>query len=158
MTDTQTLVPTEATPAQNEAPTHRAPSPNSPSLDSPSLYLNRELSWLEFNERVLGEARDPSHPLLERVKFVAIFHTNLDEWYMVRISGFQQQVSEGMTDVTPDGMTSAQQLAVIRSRVGPLLSEASTFFRNTRQPELRQAGICLTPYAELSRDQQKSLR
>lgn len=134
---------------------------NSPAmlrLDDPALYLNRELSWLKFNDRVFGEAQDPSHPLLERVKFLSIFHSNLDEWYMVRISGFQQQVAAGMTDVTPDGMTSAEQLAAIRKRVAPALADASAFFQNILLPELRQAGICMTKYADLTRVQQKSLR
>lgn len=127
-------------------------------LDDPYLYLNRELSWLEFNERVFGEARDRSHPLLERVKFLAIFHSNLDEWYMVRVSGFQQQVAAGMTDVTPDGITSAEQLAIIRNRVAPIMAEASAFFQNSLLPELRRAGICLMKHADLTRAQQKTLR
>ena len=80
-----------------------------PALSDPALYLNRELSWLAFNGRVLSEAADPAQPLLERVKFIAITHSNLDEYYMVRVSGLQQQVAAGMTDVSPDGMTSAEQ-------------------------------------------------
>ncbi len=129
-----------------------------PSLNDPSLYLNRELSWLAFNERVLGEAREPATPLLERVKFVAITHSNLDEYYMVRISGLQQQVAAAMTDVSPDGMTSAEQLAVIRARVGPQLSEASGVFQDDLLPALRTAGIDIRDYASLSRTQQKALK
>src|SRR5215470_20131345 len=66
------------------------------SLDDSALYLNRELSWLEFNRRVLGEARDPQVPLLERLKFLAIFSSNLDEFFMVRVGGLQQKVQVGI--------------------------------------------------------------
>jgi len=129
-----------------------------PALRDPALYLNRELSWLAFNERVLGEARDKSQPLLERVKFVAITYSNLDEYYMVRVSGLQQQVTMGMTDVSPDGMTSAEQLTQLRARVGPMLREAATLFHDTLVPELQQAGIEVSDYAALSRTQQKTLK
>jgi len=129
----------------------------SPSLSDPSLYLNRELSWLLFNERVLGEARNRATPLLERVKFVAIAHSNLDEYYMVRVSGLQQQVAAAMTDVSPDGMTSAEQLSVIRARVGPMLTEAAGLFQDLLPP-LRAAGIEILDYAALSRVQQKALK
>src|SRR5437763_8132208 len=74
-----------------------APPPNQTlALDDPSLYINRELSWLEFNRRVLEEARDPSVPLLERLKFLAIFNSNLDEFFMVRVGGIQQKVHAGI--------------------------------------------------------------
>src|SRR3954471_4241749 len=72
------------------------PVPPSVPLDDPSLYVNRELSWLEFNRRVLDEAQDPSVPLLERLKFHAIFSSNLDEFFMVRVGGLQQKVSAGI--------------------------------------------------------------
>ena len=129
-----------------------------PSLSDPALYLNRELSWLAFNERVLGEARDQGTPLLERVKFVAIAHSNLDEYYMVRVSGLQQQVAAAMTDVSPDGMTSAEQLAMIRARVGPLLAEAAGVFEGALLPALRTAGIEIRSYASLSRPQKQALK
>ena len=132
--------------------------PPAPSLNDPALYLNRELSWLAFNERVLGEARDRTQPLLERVKFVAITHTNLDEYYMVRVSGLQQQVAAEMTDVSPDGMTSAEQLTHLRDRVGPMLRNASAVFQDELRPELARAGIEIRDYADLSRAQQKGLR
>lgn len=129
-----------------------------PDLRDPTLYLNRELSWLAFNDRVLGEARDRSQPLLERVKFVAITYSNLDEYYMVRVSGLQQQVTMGMTDVSPDGMNSVEQLTQLRARVGPMLREAVTLFHDTLVPELRRAGIEVSDYAALSRAQQKTLK
>ena len=130
----------------------------SPALNDPGLYLNRELSWLAFNERVLGEAQDRSQPLLERVKFVAITHSNLDEYYMVRVSGLQQQVTMGMTDVSPDGRTSLEQLTRLRGRVGPMLREAAALFQDELMPELRRAGIEICDHADLSRTQQKALR
>jgi polyphosphate kinase len=157
--DTLSLIDADTPPEEarngQKTPTEEAPALP---LNDPSLYLNRELSWLAFNERVFGEALDRSYPLLERVKFLAIVHSNLDEWYMVRVSGFQEQVAAGMTDVTPDGMTSAQQLTVIRARVGPLLADAARFFQDELLPELRQAGIQIVDHGDLSRAQQKTLR
>ena len=129
-----------------------------PALNEPHLYLNRELSWLAFNERVLGEARDQKQPLLERVKFVAITHSNLDEYYMVRVSGLQQQVAAGMTDVSPDGMTSAEQLTVLRARVATMLSDASRLWSEELQPTLVKSGIEIKEYAALSRSQQRALK
>ncbi len=129
-----------------------------PALSDPALYLNRELSWLAFNGRVLGEAADPAQPLLERVKFVAITHSNLDEYYMVRVSGLQQQVAAGMTDVSPDGMTSAEQLTVLRAWVGPMLSDAAELFQNELRPALKSAGIEIVDYGHLSKAQQKALK
>ena len=80
------------------------------SLKDPALYINRELSWLEFNERVLQQARDVSHPLLERVKFLAITAANLDEFYMIRVSTTLKKLREGIEDVAPDGHNTEQQL------------------------------------------------
>src|SRR3954465_15108482 len=81
-----------------------------PNLFDPALYINRELSWLEFNKRCLAEALDPDVPLLERVRFLAIFSNNLDEFYMVRVSGLKDQVTAGVIDATPDGISPQQQL------------------------------------------------
>lgn len=129
-----------------------------PALSDPALYLNRELSWLAFNGRVLGEAADSTQPLLERVKFAAITHSNLDEYYMVRVSGLQQQVAAGMTDVSPDGMTSAEQLTVLRGQVGPMLIEAAELFRIELLPALRASGIEIFDYSQLSKMQQRTLK
>ena len=131
---------------------------SAPALNDPALYLNRELSWLAFNERVLGEARDRRQPLLERVKFVAITHSNLDEYYMVRVSGLQQQVAAGMTDVSPDGMTSAEQLTQLRGRVATMLADTAALFNGELQPTLAKAGIEIKDYSTLTRIQQRALK
>jgi polyphosphate kinase len=85
-------------------------------LKNSTLYLNRELSWLEFNQRVLDQALDPSHPLLERVKFVAIAATNLDEFYMVRVATTQKNLRQGVEEVAPDGLNTQDQLVAMRTR------------------------------------------
>jgi polyphosphate kinase len=127
-------------------------------LNDPALYLNRELSWLAFNTRVLDEARDNIQPLLERVKFLAITHSNLDEWYMVRVSGFQQQVETGISELTPDGMTPGQQLAAIRARVAPMLADAAQLFEEHLRPALAAARVPILDYHQLTLVQKKAMR
>jgi polyphosphate kinase len=102
----------------------KAPAP-------PLPYLNRELSWVEFNARVLHEARDERNPLLERAKFLAIFAGNLDEFFQVRIAGLRQQVEAGAVARAPDGRTPAEQLAAARARTLELVSEHSPRSRST---------------------------
>src|SRR3712207_9096801 len=80
-----------------------------PSLSDPSLYINRELSWLAFNDRVLAQARHERHPLLERVRFISISETNLDEFFMIRVAGLQQQVASELPNPVPDGMRSEER-------------------------------------------------
>jgi polyphosphate kinase len=86
-------------------------------LDDPALYINRELSWVEFNARVLAEAADAGVPLYERLKFLAIFAANLDEFFMVRVAGLQAQLYGEVEEVSPDGLTPEQQLAALALRV-----------------------------------------
>jgi polyphosphate kinase len=112
------------------------------SLD-PSLYINRELSWLEFNERVLEEARDRRHPLLERVKFLSIVSSNLDEFFMIRVAGIQEQVRANYVELSPDGMTPDQQLKAIHDRVSEMLKSMRECFWNDLHPALGAAGIHL---------------
>src|SRR5512136_1112918 len=114
-TSTPVTQPTAAK-AGESAPTLIG-KPSDLDLDSPKLYVNRELSWLEFNRRVLEEALNKGHPLLERVKFLAIFANNLDEFFMVRVSGLRRQLERGAVEAPPDGMTPAEQLAVVRKQL-----------------------------------------
>src|SRR5919112_1393312 len=93
-------------------------------VPSPALFINRELSWLEFNARVLHEAFDERNPLLERLKFLAIFGTNLDEFYMVRVAGLRRQVAAGVTAVPADGLSAPAQLDAIERRVRELVARA----------------------------------
>src|SRR5256884_8660829 len=88
-------------------------------LDQPDLYINRELSWIEFNRRVFEEAKDSRHPLLERVKFVSIFDSNLDEFIMIRLAGLKNQLAAHVITLSPDGLTAEEQKAAVRQRLTP---------------------------------------
>jgi polyphosphate kinase len=102
-------------------------------LKNPALYINRELSWLEFNERVLAQARDASHPLLERVKFFAITGTNLDEFFMIRVSTTLKKIREEIEDIAPDGYNTEQQLEAMRQRARQMLQDQATVWNDLRQ-------------------------
>lgn len=128
------------------------------SLDDPSLYFNRELNWIEFNKRVLEEARDPSVPLLERVKFLAIFSINLDEFFMLRVSGLLRQLSLGVLEAPPDQMTPAEQLVLVRKALKPLLALQLETWKKDVLPGLAAEGIRINRYAELKDDAKKQLR
>ncbi len=97
-------------------------------LGDPQYYFNRELSWLEFNRRVLHEALDSRTPLLERLKFTAIFCSNLDEFFMVRVSGLKEQVEAQVSELTPDGLTPGQQLDKIRQHLCPSITQQHQLF------------------------------
>ena len=112
-----------------------------PSLESPDLYLNRELSWLAFNARVLAQARDDSHPLLERVKFFAIVGTNLDEFFMIRVAALQKQLRASGERVSLDGLATQQQLAIVRERALVMLAEQGQVWQRELRPELLRQGI-----------------
>ena len=126
-------------------------------LGAPELYLNRELTWLEFNRRVLHEARDSRNPLLERVKFLAITASNLDEFFMKRIGGLKQQVVAGMQELTVDGRSPRQQIAECYAKVRDIEQEQRQLL-----PELltllHSHDIRLLAYDELAADEQKALR
>ena len=115
-----------------------------------ALFLDRELSWLEFNTRVLHEAFDARNPLLERVKFLAIFSTNLDEFYMVRVAGLRRQVSAGVALPSLVGLLPHEQLDVIERRVAELVRAARRCLDEVLLPELQTHGINLVPMSELS--------
>jgi polyphosphate kinase len=118
-----------------------------------TLYLNRELSWLEFNRRVLVLASDTSVPLLERLRFIAIFHANLDEFFMVRVAGLKRQVQAGVTTPTPDRRTPAEQLAAIAGRVRPMVATATTVLHDQLLRLLRRHGISVVSMADLGASQ-----
>ncbi|MBM4201746.1 MAG: RNA degradosome polyphosphate kinase, partial [Gammaproteobacteria bacterium] len=99
-------------------------------LNDPQYYLNRELSWLDFNDRVLHEALDPRTPLLERLKFVAIFSSNLDEYFMVRISGVLEQIAAGVTAAGPDGMTPTALMDALRTHLATSVTEQHGLFQH----------------------------
>src|ERR671922_2420060 len=115
--------------------------PISLDLDDPQCYLNRELSQLEFFRRVLEEAKDASNPLLERVKFLAIVGSNLDEFFMIRVAGLKQQTDAGVLELSLDGLTAAEQLAAIHKAVARLLAEARDCYHDNLLPKLAGAGI-----------------
>ena len=121
-----------------------------------TLYLNRELSWLAFNARVLHEATDPRVPLLERLTFLAIFSSNLDEFFMVRVAGLRRQVESGTVHVTPDGLTAAEQLDAIRDRVGVLLAEQRRCFAEL-QRELAPHHVRIVSMAELTSAERRAI-
>jgi len=138
----------------------QAPATESPvefDLDSPDLYLNRELTWLEFNRRVLHMATDERTPLLERVKFLAIVSGNLDEFFMKRIGGLKQQIAAGIRTLTVDGRTPAQQLNESHVVVRDIHREQNRIFRQVLGL-LSEQDIQLTKYAELEKNEQEALR
>ncbi len=129
-----------------------------PNLNHSTYYFNRELSWLQFNERVLDQALAETNPLLERVKFLSIFSSNLDEFFMIRVSGLRRQLEAGALHAPPDGMSPAQQLTAIRDRLDPVLDQAVTCWMNDLRPRLSEAGIQVLAYDELKGKQRKLLR
>lgn len=123
----------------------------------PQFFFNRELSLLEFHARVLEEALDERNPLLERLKFLSIFSSNLDEFFMIRISGLKDEL-EVANVISPDGMTPAEQLAKTRERILGLIDEQARCLREEILPQLKDAGLALIPYESLSRHEQENLK
>jgi polyphosphate kinase len=126
-------------------------------LESPQIFINRELSALAFQYRVFEEAMDETNPLLERVKFMAIVGSNLDEFFMVRVAGLKKQVDAGVVDLPPDGLTPAEQLAEIRKFASNLMKVAAEYFKNNLLPALKNAGIYILDYSELNKQQEQSI-
>ncbi|MGF1471955.1 MAG: polyphosphate kinase 1 [Rubrobacteraceae bacterium] len=127
-------------------------------LSDPSLYINRELSWLDFNERVLEQARDERHPLLERVRFVTISETNLDEFFMIRVSGLQQQVDAELPNPVPDGMTPEEQLFRIHEHSKEFFATQREILNGELLPMLEQEGIRIVAYNKLNKTEARGLR
>ncbi len=124
----------------------------------PAMFINRELSWLEFNRRVLAEAAEAANPLLERAKFAAIFSSNLDEFFMIRVAGVKRKIGLGVASPGLDGRTPTQVLAEIHATVQSLLDEQADLWRTRIQPDLAAAGIQILPFRDLDRAGQSALR
>jgi polyphosphate kinase len=145
---------------QAQAESELAPAPPQPAeryLSDPSLYLNREVSWLDFNERVLQLAEDEELPLLERVKFCAIYTTNLDEYYMVRVAGLHDQIEAGVANPSQDGATPSQTIGLIREQVLELGGRLTACFEQRLRPALARHGIHLVGFGELDERQRTHL-
>ena len=127
-------------------------------LDAPSLYLNSELSLLRFQRRVLEEARDSRNPLLERVKFLAILSSNLDEFFMVRVAGLLQQIESGVETLSIDGRPPGAQLEAIRTECTSLIEEAYATYQAALLPELAAAGIKISGYRSLNSNQRAAIQ
>jgi polyphosphate kinase len=121
-----------------------------PPLDDPSLYYSRELSWLEFNDRVLEEGIDRRNPLLERVKFLAIYSTNLDEYFMIRVAALKQQIEAEVHKRSNDGRLPEEQVAAISARLRISLARFASLLRDDLFPALAAEGIAIRRYDELS--------
>ena len=149
-----------STVVKREARIHEFPKPVEVTV-TPSksqLYFNRELSLLAFHARVLEEALDTTNPLLERLKFLSIFSSNLDEFFMIRVSGLKEELEQGLTEVAADGATPADQLALIREQVIKLIDEQARCLREDVLPKLNETGVQLVPYKSLSRHEKDNLK
>jgi polyphosphate kinase len=127
-------------------------------LDDPSLFINRELGWVDLNTRILEEACDNTHPLLERIKFLAICGGNLDEFFMVRVSALKRQILKGALKAPPDKMTPTEQLTAIRARVKPMLKKYSEVWNESLIPDLSKHGITIPRIKDLSNEEREAVR
>jgi polyphosphate kinase len=134
-----------------------SPSPPKLTLESPELYINRELSLLQFQRRVLEQAQDPENALLERVKFVSIVSSNLDEFFMVRVAGLQEQAASGIQDASVDGLPAAIQLQLIRQEVRQIVEEIHDFLRATLLPALEREGVRITDICSLTPEERSAM-
>ncbi|MGD1804675.1 polyphosphate kinase 1 [Dapis sp. BLCC M126] len=133
-------------------------TPVDKNLSDRQYYFNREFSWLEFNRRVLSEGLDPRTPLLERLKFLGIFSSNLDEYFMVRVAVLKKQIEAEVHKLTPDGRTPQEQLDGINQRLLPIVSLQHQFFEETLRPELGKNGIYILNYIDLKKEQKTYLQ
>jgi polyphosphate kinase len=153
--------PAKAAPAKRKRTPVRATStterrngtPPARSLDDPSLYINRELSLIDFQRRVLEEAQDSRNPVLERLMFLSFVGSNIDEFFMVRVAGLKRQIEKGVSETSADGMTAAEQLRAIRASVIRIFRSAHDTWTKELVPALDSAGIHILNYADLSEEQ-----
>jgi len=150
-------VPARSAASQAASEKNNGAVPRNVALDDPRLFVNRELSLLAFQTRVLEEAEDESNPLLERVRFLSIVGSNLDEFFMVRVAGLKHQIEAGVFDRGPDGLSPNDQLKAIRADITTLLARADQCWRTKLRPELEKAGIVFLDYAHLGGPQRASV-
>jgi polyphosphate kinase len=148
---------TEPSPAVHESAT-KAWANEAVDTSDPRLFINRELSWLAFNERVLAEAKDGSLPLLERLKFFAIVSSNLDEFFMVRVAGLRRQLASGVAETGADGLLPAEQLAAIADRVHAMVADQYRVWNGDLRPGLAAAGLHLVAADDLDGPQRAAAR
>ncbi len=134
------------------------PTTASSDLHRPDLYINRELSWVEFNRRVLEEAQDGRNPLLERVKFLSIFETNLDEFIMIRLAGLKDQLAAHVTHFSPDGLNAEQQLRAVRQCLAPLVQQVRNCWRDELMPLLEAQHIHILDFEQLDNKQRAAMQ
>ncbi len=127
-------------------------------LDNPNYFINRELSWIRFNARVLEEARDPWHPLLERIKFIAICGSNLDEFFMTRAARLIKKVKAGSTEKSMDGMSFTEQIDSTRKEILPLIENHSKCWRDELVPALAFEKIYIPHFKDLTEKNKQALR
>jgi len=132
-------------------------APQGPNLEEPQYFFNRELSWLDFNERVLELAEDAAVPLMERLKFAAIFTSNLDEFFMIRVAGLHDQVDAGLANTGADGRTPSETIDAIRHRAGELSERQATCVSSALRPALSERGIAIVGWEALGGAQRHSL-
>jgi polyphosphate kinase len=144
--------------ATEEPPRAAAPQEREAGALDPRLLMNRELSLLAFQQRVLEEARDRANPLLERVKFLAIVGSNLDELFMIRVAGLKQQIAAGVTARSPDGLSAAEQLAAVRREALALMHASVAYLHDELLPQLAAVGIDVLDYPQLSEKQLEQAR
>ena len=148
-----TDVATPVTAPSSEA----SPDPPTLTLESPELYINRELSLLEFQKRVLEQARDLENPLLERVKFLSIVSSNLDEFFMVRVAGLQKQAASGVQEASVDGLSAAIQLQRIRQEVRRIVEEIQDLLRDELLPTLEREGIRVSDFSSIPPEERSAM-
>src|SRR6201997_1516020 len=140
--------------SQEEAPDQPAIEPvelgEGPNISEPQKFINSGLSWLAFNRRVLEEAQDPAQPLIERVKFLTIVSSNLDEFFEIRVAGIKQQIESETSDVGPDGLSPTEVFDRIQKTVRELVGTQYALWKNELLPELAKNGIFVREISELS--------